>query len=228
MIFNSQVFEVTASVTIYGLPNEKITITPSSGASATSVTIPNSITGSVVASLKPGSYTVSGDLSGVSKVVSVSTSTTTSIRTGQAYFWDGLYVSGSWTNSGYSSDRTLGGSISVGNELQVNSGSSGYVDCVLGTANAQDLTNIKTLYFRISGGANVGSRSKVGVSADKSVTSTDSNTADLKTVQPSAANTTVSIDVSSWSGNGYPFLVTSRAGYGGYSLYVSRVWGVCS
>lgn len=210
----------TSVVILYGVPNEKITY---SGAASGSVTLDASGVGTV--NLDGGLYRFVGGTSGITKTVTISGDTTIGIwpEGATAYFWNGWQLDGGWTNAGFSEGHTFDGDVFAGitdNQIRV-AANTNYRGATMGTVNAVDLTNIRTLYFELAECSHA-SYVNMGVT----LTPGDVNSTGVQTEPTTTGASTVALDVSGLSGNYYLYVYAWRYNYYYANARFNRIWGV--
>lgn len=213
-----------AVASIYGAVGETVTLKHSDGTTFTAKTDESGYGGEL--ELPFGAYTVSGNVSGYNKSASVDKKTTRINAwpdNATIFFWHGTMPNSAWTKDGFSEGHAWGAtSIAeiVDNQIRV-SANTNYTGATFGTVNAVDLTAIDTLYFELTECSHTSY-------VDMGVTTTPSDVKSSgKTTAPATTGaSTVTLDVSSISGNYYVYVDAWRYNYYYANAKFSRIYGV--
>lgn len=129
-------------------------------------------------------------------------------------------VTGGWSNGGD------GGLLSLGStSMQIES--SEYQKTTNAcTVNKIDLTNVATLYFRLTCSTTYPTGyPRIAVDADRATSPNDGNFTASKTLSKATSFITVALDVSSITGSQYVLAATRRGDAGGATIEINRIWG---
>lgn len=222
----------SAIIPIYGAPNETVTIRDGNGVVVYNGTADNS--GYVgTKELKFDTYTIEGGDTGYTSPKKVDRNTSMiGAFPDNTYFWHGYQLPGGWTRNGYAdSHGNLGSATVASGQLRVASGSTPHRSALLGTVNPINVSNISKVRFRVDIATNA-AWCAVGVTKDPSqcqangITTSSCVTVELPHDKSTDTlnNVIVDVDVSSLSGEWYPYVISWIYDYYESSMTVSRVW----